>query len=398
MLEKHSCFKIIKTVCCVLTPMFYLYLLTPVFAISPPFAQQEIIDEVGRWIDLNTKEYSAGGDRNTDIVSVSYSSNGTSLDAILWLLLPFKENPTRENLNYGMFVDADFNSRANIKTGFGGIDYQIEIRWNNETKKWNKFIEAWSPYGETRVIENNSDYKGFYEKGGNYVLLSADLGKILYPQKYKVLYYAESKKGGSYKSDYTRWVAIPPLELVVSPSPNSLEVTRGEQKSIEVKVNSTQGYEPTVNVYTLNQSHNIGFNFAYKALRIPSYGMSSTPLTVNVSKDALAGPYTLFIFANSTFPPEELLKPKTGVNASDFRFSIPTENIVTQSSMLVTVKDPPELLESISLGWEKLGGPIGFVYGIIAGISPWLYSKVAKLIKARKNTKGKSTKAGSETL
>ena len=99
--------------------------------------------------------------------------------------------------------------------------------------------------------------------------------------------------------------------------------------------------------------------------------MSSTPLTVNVSKDALSGPYTLFIFANSTFPPEELLKSKTEITDSNFRSSIPTENIVTQSSMLVTVKDPPDFLESISVGWDKLGGPIGFVYGIIAGISPW---------------------------
>jgi hypothetical protein len=355
---------------------------------SPPFAQQEIIDEVGQWIDLNTKTLTRVGDRNTDIVSVDYSINGTAIDAVLWLLFPFKEIPSRENVNYGMFVDADFNT----KTGFGGIDYQIEIRWNNESMKWNKVIESWSPYGETRVIENKSDYKSFYENGKNYVSISADLGKILYPQKYKVLFYAEATKNSSYKSDYTRWVAVPPLQLVLSTAPNSLEITKGDHKSIEVRVNSTQGYEPTVNVYTLNQSRDIGFDFGYKTLRIPSYGMSSTPLTVNVSKDALSGPYTLFIFANSTFPPEELLKPKTEITDSNFRSSIPTENIVTQSSMLVTVKDPPDFLESISIGWDKLGGPIGFVYGIIAGISPWLYLRFKKIIKERKKTRSKSSK------
>ena len=79
------------------------------------------------------------------------------------------------------YADADFNSR----TGFGGIDYQVEIRWNNETKKWNKVIESWSPNGETRVVENKTDYKDFYENGSNYVLLSADLGKMLHPEKYK---------------------------------------------------------------------------------------------------------------------------------------------------------------------------------------------------------------------
>jgi len=380
---------IIAILCSTLTILSFPCFLTQVLAQSPPFAQQEIIDEVGQWIDLNTKKLTRDGDRNTDIVSVDYSSNGTTFDAVLWLLFPFREIPSRENVNYGMFVDADFNSR----TGFGGIDYQIEIRWNNVSKKWDKVIESWSPYGETRVVENKSDYKGFYENGKNYVLISADLGHILSPEKYKALFYAEARKNSSYKSDYTRWVAVPPLQLVLSASPNSLEITKGDHKSIEVRVNSTQGYEPTVNVYTLNHSRDIGFNFAYNTLRIPSYGMSSAPLTVNVSKDALAGPYTLFIFANSTFPPEELLKPRTEISASNFRSSIPTENIVTQSSMLVTVKDPPDFLESISIGWDKLGGPIGFVYGIIAGISPWLYVRFKKIIKEKKKTRSKSSKA-----
>ena len=130
------------------------------------------------------------GDRNTDIISVDYSSNGTSFDAVLWLLFPFEEIPSRENVNYGMFVDADLDS----KTGFGGIDYQIEIRWNNESKKWNKVIESWSPYGETRVVENKSDYKGFYENGKNYVLISADLGKFFTHKSIRSSFMPKQKK------------------------------------------------------------------------------------------------------------------------------------------------------------------------------------------------------------
>lgn len=138
-----------------------------VFASSPSFSEQEIIDVSGQWIDLNTEAISRGGNRNTDIVSVDYSSNGTTLDAVLWLLFPFKENSERKNVNYGMFVDADSKSR----TRFGGINYQIEIRWDNETKKWNKFIESWSPCGETRIGDNKTDYKNFYENGSNYVFV-----------------------------------------------------------------------------------------------------------------------------------------------------------------------------------------------------------------------------------
>ena len=163
------------------------------FTTSPSFPQQEIIDEPSQWIDLGNKELTRVGDRYTDIVAVNYFSDKNILNATLWLLAPFNERPSRENVNYGMFIDADFDGR----TGYGGIEYQIEIRWNNDTKQWNKVIESWSPYGQTRVLENISNYHGFYQSGGKFVILSADLAKLLHPQKYKALFYAEVKKNGS---------------------------------------------------------------------------------------------------------------------------------------------------------------------------------------------------------
>ena len=350
------------------------------YTTSPSFPQQEIIDQTRDWIDLTNKKLTSSGDRYTDIVSVDYFSDGKILNSTLWLLLPFKERPIRENVNFGMYIDADFNS----KTGYGGIDYQIEIRWNNDTQQWSKVTESWSHYGDTRVLENISNYSGFYERGGKYVVLSADLTKLFHPQKYKVLFYAEVKKNDSTKTDFTRWVAIPPLQLIVSTSPGTVEITKGEQKTIEVKVNSTQGYEPTVNIYTINGSKEISFNFTYNRLRIPSYGMSTTPMTIAASKNALSGPYTLFIFANSTFPSEQLIKPKTDLSSSDVRSSQPTENILTQTSILVNVQDPPSFLDQIGSGWEKLGGPISFLYGIIAGISPWLFGQIKKFVSKGK--------------
>ena len=194
-----------------------------------------------------------------------------------------------------------------------------------------------------------------------------------------------------YKTDFTRWVAIPPLQLFVSTSPPSLDITKGEQKTIEVKVNSTQGYEPTVNIYTANTSKDISFNFTYSRLRIPSYGTATTPLTITASKNALSGPYTLFIFANSTFPSEQLIKPKTIISALDVRFShlntSQIENILTQTSMVVTINEPPSFLDQVGFAWEKLGGPISFFYGIVAGMSPWIYGKIKKSVKTRKNSR-----------
>jgi len=36
-----------------------------------------------------------------------------------------------------MYIDSD----SDPTTGFGVIDYKIEIQWNNNTQQWNKVIE-----------------------------------------------------------------------------------------------------------------------------------------------------------------------------------------------------------------------------------------------------------------
>ena len=100
-----------------------LHTLSNVFA-SPLF-EQEIIDDTSDWVNLDSREFVRTGDRYTDIVSVDYFSDGRFFNSTIWLLFPFKELPIRENINYGMYIDSDFDR----KTGFGGIDYKIEIQW-----------------------------------------------------------------------------------------------------------------------------------------------------------------------------------------------------------------------------------------------------------------------------
>jgi hypothetical protein len=352
-----------------------------VFA-SPSFGRQVIRDIPLDWFEVNNQSGTTKGDPATDIVEVSYFSSGKTLNATLWLLFPFKDEPSEyDTVNYGMFIDADFSN----KTGVNGIDYQIEIKWRNETKTWDKVVTEWSSTNKARVLDNKTNYTDFYQKGENYVLLSADLDAFLSPEKYKVLFYAEVKKNNSLRTDFTRWVAAPPVKLVVSTSPSSVELRKGEDITIEVKVNSTQGFEPIVNLYTTNQSKNINFNFAYDTLRIPSYGVATTPLTISSSKDALVGPYTLFIFANSTFPAEQFIsKP---ISEEDIRSSIDTENVVTQSSLIITVQEPLSLTNQINDFWNKLGSPISFVYGVVAGISPWVFNKIKIKLNKDRNRK-----------
>ena len=365
---------------------------------SPSFSNHEIIDPHIDWIDLKNMTLTKRGDRSTDIESVDYSSDGKTLNATLWLYFPFKSNHSsspNENVNYGMFIDADFDQT----TGYGGIDYKIEIGWDNQSEQWTQVLEKWSHYGETKVLSNKTiPYSSLPEEGTHYVTLSADLDAMLSPKKYKAIFYGEVKREGSYKTDFTRWVAIPPLELTVSASPNIADLRKDEKKTIEVKVNTTQGYEPTVNLYATSPSKNIIFDFTQNdtsnkpvfALRIPSYGVATTPLTISAIENASIGPYTLFVFANSSFPPEEFIKPKSYLaqkSATSFfpSSTISLENIFTQSSLLVKLQDPLTLADNISDFWTKLGAPISFVYGIIAGISPLIFTKIKGRLNRRKD-------------
>ena len=145
-----------------------------------------------------------------------------------------------------MFIDSDLNNQTGIK----GIDYKVEIQWDNNTKTWTRVFEEWSTNGKSRVLSNETNYEGFYGKGGDYVLLQADLNDMLLPSRYKVLFYAEEVKGLHWIMDTPKWIYIPPPEFVVLTFPRSVDLRAGEQKTIEVQLNSTNGFNPFFHLFT----------------------------------------------------------------------------------------------------------------------------------------------------
>jgi hypothetical protein len=362
------------------------------YSFSPSFSKEEISDPQFDWINMKTKQFtSSQGERSTDILAVNYYSDRKTLNATLWLYFPFKDQPSQYNtVHYGMLIDSDFEKR----TGYDGIDYQLEIAWDNNTKTWNKKLEEWSPNGDQRTLDITNNYTGFFEKEKHYVLLSLDLGSLLYPNKYKVTFYAETKdKNNTLITDVTRWVTVPPLELTISTSPTNLMLTPGEQKTIEVKVNSTKGYEPIVDLSALTQDkNNNNLQFAFKKgfniLQVPSYGLATTAMTVSAANNASIAPYTLTIFANSSFPPEQLIpidKSSSNTPPSSALFPASAEksqNIVSQSTMAITVQEPISAIEKFSDLWNKIAAPFTFIFGIAADrIAPWIYTRLKTKIK-----------------
>lgn len=344
---------------------------------SPSFDGRELRDDPFDWIDLLNKTRTTSGEISTDIVAIDYVSDGKLLNATMWLLSPFIFSPSNETSvkNYGMLIDSDFDN----KTGFLGIDYKIEISWDNHTKTWKRVFQQWSPNGQLRNLDVQPNFTGFYEEQGFYVLLTANLDGMAYPDKYKVIFYAESALNGYSITDFSRVITIPPPEISISTSPSQVELRQGDQTTLEVKINSTAGLEPTISL-AASQSPDLKAQFKFDTLQIPSYGMASIPLTITSLKNASAYPYTLLLFVNSTFPDEEFISTR---GLAFLPPSLKSENTSTTSSILVTVLPALTWPEIISDFWTKLGNPISFIYGILAGISPWIYDRLKN--RARKS-------------
>ena len=191
-------------------------------------------------------------------------------------------------------------------------------------------------------------------------------------------------------------VAIPPLEMGVTSSSNSIELRKGDQKTIEIQVHTTQGYEPTVNINAKSQSKQLMLDFTQNdrghdkseyVLRIPSYGTATIPLKITSTENATIGPHTLFIFVNSSFPAEQLIRPKSVQRFSTIFLptSVTSENTFTQSSLLVTIQEPLTLIDYIHDFWDKLGAVVSFLTGILTGqVGPWLYNRIKEQLKNNK--------------
>ena len=238
---------------------------------------------------------------------MNYFSDGKYLNATLWLRGVLNASDNEEQISYGTFIDGD----SRTETGWQGVDYQIEISRQNGT--WMSTIAEFSSLGDIRIIDNKRlDSTDLSKNIGNYIPLSIDLSREIFPEKYKVIFYAgEIIKGYDSIStirtmDFTNWVHIPTPEFIIGSRPNTIDLRPGEEKTFVVNVNSTTGFEPLVRLSATNLT-GIELKFQHNQLHLPSYGLQTVPLQIKVAENATARPYSLNLFANATFPSESLI-------------------------------------------------------------------------------------------
>lgn len=373
--------------------LYVSFLEEEVFALSPSFSRQEIKDRPLDWRDIDRQKTTDAGSPFTDIRRVNYFSNGKYLNATLWLkgiIVNGSENGSQ--ISYGMFIDGD----SKTETGWQGVDYQTEISWQNET--WVSTVVEFSSLGDIRILDsmklNNTDLS---QSIVNYVPLSLDLSHIIFPEKYKVIFYAGEIRKDDNNSptirmmDFTNWVHIPTPEFAIAPKPSAVELRPGEQKTILVHVNSTTGFEPVVHFSASNPT-DVEWKFRHNQLHLPSYGLETIPLHIRVSENATVGPHLLSLFANATFPSESLIDSPSSEEEQQ-QFIIPQENerISEQTSLGITVREPLTAIDHISEMWTKVGDFINFVYLISGAVATWLFTTYVKKKKEKKNDNNSSS-------
>jgi hypothetical protein len=376
---------------------------------SPSFQRQELTLDSGSWFDMfSRKSTTRGGTNYIDIQSVSYFSNGTHLNATLWLA-DFTISPNDyELVDYGMYFDADSNN----KTGLSGIDYKVEISWNNESRTWTRTFEEWSSSGAKKTLSKEENVTNFFEDGASYVTLFADLDSMLSPNKYSVLFYAEGinlvQQPFSWIIDSTNWISIPnpssQLVFVISPSP--IVLIQGGEYIAEVRINSSSAEELELNInpYVAENSSNsklITMKLDSERLLIPPFGVGSTHMRVSITPDIQPTDYMIIMRANITTvntapfaePGSTQSETQKSATNNDQEIGISRGQQAISEFISKTITDQPVFKSSVFSiqvkEWkfdEQLNSfvnqwvtPLTAIYttisSIVAGILGWIYGR-----------------------
>jgi hypothetical protein len=364
-----------------------------VFANSPPFGRQEVKDDHGDVLHVNgynltaTKvvddNYYHSIDRSSDIETVDYFSDGKLLNATMWLAGPILQHPENvSNVVYGVLIDAD----SNRATGKDGVDYQVEMQWNNATKTWIRFFTEYSTQGYPRVLSEDLNYsKPFFSNGSNYILLYINLADISSPTKYRIAFYSEIIHNISDSViDYTNWVDIPPIQYAISTTPeNPVTLRQGETKDIGITLKSTSGPVPVLNYLLENHS---AINLEINRLK-PSQSFEPTELRIGAPSNAPTGQYVMPVRANisveSPFP-SSFLNLKYFYLKEDGKIT-PYSNLTAHgyiaplTNLTVAVLQSETAQQQFKEFWDTYGQPISiFAGGFFGGATSLIFDRLKR--------------------
>jgi hypothetical protein len=148
-------------------PIFCVYSVSELSAISPSFSSQEIIEPpYSDWqVDpqsscpFTTNASIQQHAHSPDIAAVSYYSNGKTLNATMLLSHPLKE--VSSYVSYHMIIQPSYVYDPNAKAS---RIYADTIYSENSTEKWSRWVYGRYSNGLLRTVYKKDNYTGFFDE------------------------------------------------------------------------------------------------------------------------------------------------------------------------------------------------------------------------------------------
>lgn len=286
-----------------------------IFAISPSFSRQVVDDathDIKSPVLKNEKIYSGESDPDclpetlptTDIKSVSYISDGKTLNATLWLTEPFTFLPPESKgipygISYSMYIDVNSIYDANT-------DYNINYYWETDyNRTWTIETLETSKVGD-KTLYSKQNPTDIAKKGQNYINFIFDLKTANYPKNYRIFFSAipffNNENGKNcVLMDITNYLSAPPPEFNISATPNNVELRPGEEKTVQLTIQSKTNLDAKALLWT-NSTNSIIANLTSKEISILPYNIATSTLKVKALKNATVNSHVLPLSATISFP------------------------------------------------------------------------------------------------
>jgi hypothetical protein len=355
-------------------------------------------DDDNLFIDsrVNNGSYLApdAADDSIDIESVNFFSDGKTLDIILWIgdQIPSNNTLTSSNVNfliYGMLIDSDFDPF----TGKDGIDYQLEIQWNNQTKSWTKFFGEYSSTNSFRTIETQNNYSNFYGNAFNslskidehgYVTLSLDLEDINSPKKYNIMFYSQKWYNNDViEFDFSNSIALPSPEFSFTLIETNEIIRQGDTKTISTQFKTNLGsLLKNIEFESIQNESGIKLTPKIKELTEPFFTTQPVVFDLTIDDSIEVGQYTIPILLKINVEAQRQAAKFLNLQYYIPSFYNSSGYILADSNVTISVIPKLTGIELFKEFWNTFGDFTSLIGGgFIAGITALVFER----IKNKKN-------------
>jgi hypothetical protein len=331
------------------------------------------------------------------MVGASYFSDGNTLNATIWLSGPFQKVPFPliRSPTYSMDIGIVQSYNTNVK-----VDYADMIQWDGLSSTWTRTIQEFLA-NSTRTLLHDNNYTSFDNTGNNgHVNFSLDLRKVSSPTQYFVVFLALDAilQGGNscgLVDVIGHQIYIPPPDFRISVVPNPTELTQGEERTLELRVNSSTLVKPLFSISKVNAPPGLEISINPNRTYIPPEGIATSFVKVKATDNVDLGPKTIALYPNVSFPVTidvtslvQAFSSKVIGKQSPNNSMLNVNNISSSINprpayFSVIVKSYP-FQEQFKDFWNAYGGVIGLIGGgFAAGFSALIIDRFNRRSKTK---------------